>query len=88
MTTTVTARCLRPTCNFHPEPQLTADGALNVSAFCSQSCQDWTEAALIVASSVYSTATERQAKRLYALKQLLDLRDHPSEVDVTVIANG
>ncbi|WP_329069891.1 hypothetical protein [Streptomyces sp. NBC_01429] len=82
------ARCLRPDCTFHPEPLLTEDGALDVSAYCSRSCQDWTRAAVIVAQSTYSTAIERQARRLYALKALLDLRENASEVDFEVIADA
>ncbi|MFD7900147.1 hypothetical protein [Streptomyces sp. NPDC059743] len=80
------ARCLRPTCAFHVLPHLTEDDALSLFAYCSAACKEWTEEAVSVAQAPYSPAIERQAERLDALARLLDLRDHSSDVAVSIYA--
>lgn len=75
-------RCLRPTCRFSPLPVLTEAGGLSVSAYCSALCRQWSEAAVCVAQSRFSPAIEREAERLHVLARLLDLREHPSELEV------
>lgn len=78
-------RCLRPGCRFAPLPAMTESGGLEVFAYCSPACKDWTESALTVARREHSPTVERQAERLDVLARLLDLREHPSEYDA---ANG
>ncbi len=77
-------RCLRPGCGFVPLPALTESGTLAVSEFCSAACTEWMSAALVNARSPESPEVERQAKRLFLIGELLDLRDEPSDVTFLV----
>ena len=72
-------RCLRPGCRFAPLPALTESGGVEVFAYCSPECKAWLEAAVFVARSPFSPTVERQSEQLFALADLLDLREHPAE---------
>ncbi|MER6343755.1 hypothetical protein ACWC10_00355 [Streptomyces sp. NPDC001595] len=73
-------RCARPTCAFSVEPQLTEIGTLAVAEFCSDACREWLVNAVDNARCEPSPAVERQARRLFLIHELLNLRDHPSDV--------
>ncbi|MET9638077.1 hypothetical protein ABZY83_17000 [Streptomyces virginiae] len=75
-------RCLRPNCKFGVLPALTEDGGLKLYAYCSALCQRFCEVAVQVAQADFSPAIEREAERLHVLARLLDLREHPSELEV------
>lgn len=73
--------CLRPPCRFTPMPRITDGGGLDFFAYCSRSCKEWCEAAVSVAQADYSPVIERRAHRLDVLSTLLDLREHPGELE-------
>lgn len=73
-------RCARPTCAFSVEPQLTEGGTLAVAGFCSDACRVWLVNAVHNARCEPSPQVERQARRLFLIHELLNLRDHPSDV--------
>ncbi|MFF5537877.1 hypothetical protein ACFY71_36365 [Streptomyces cinerochromogenes] len=77
-------RCLRPDCRWAPLPALTESGSLEVSQYCSDACAQWMKAALVNARCQDSPAVERQAHRLFLIAELLNLRDHPSDVTFSV----
>lgn len=80
MTTHDPTRCLRPNCRFSPLPALTSAGGLEVSAFCSDACEEWAIAATVNARCEESPTAIRQAHRLLLIDELLNLRDHPTDV--------
>lgn len=61
-------------------PVMNDAGALEVSAWCSPACHAWAVEAVANARSELTPKTERQARRLFLIKELLDLRDHPDDV--------
>ncbi|MFD9455344.1 hypothetical protein ACFWBC_19940 [Streptomyces sp. NPDC059985] len=80
---TDTGRCLRPNCRFSVLPTVTDGGGLKLYAYCSALCQLFCEAAVKVAQSEFSPAIEREAERLHVVARLLDLREHPAELEMT-----
>ncbi|MFF5760761.1 hypothetical protein ACFY7A_35650 [Streptomyces longwoodensis] len=78
-----TRRCARPDCVFSPLPQMTETGSLGVSDFCSDACREWLVNAVATAQNDDPNAVddvERQTRRLLLISELLNLRDHPSEM--------
>ncbi|WP_371672787.1 hypothetical protein OG985_37220 [Streptomyces sp. NBC_00289] len=74
-------RCLRPDCRFSPLLGLTEIGGLEVFAYCSIACKEFTEASLVVARSEPTTETERRSHQLILINELLNLRAHAAEYD-------
>ncbi|WP_225826119.1 hypothetical protein [Streptomyces naphthomycinicus] len=73
-------RCIRPSCPFAPLPELTENGGLTVSDFCSTACVNWLQAAIENARCDDSTDVERQAHRLTLVGELLNLRDSADDM--------
>ncbi|MGW3989085.1 hypothetical protein [Streptomyces sp. NPDC004830] len=74
------ARCARPECRFSPLPTLNESGGLEVSEFCSPACREWLVNAVHIARCEPSPEVERQTKRIFLIKELLDLRDRADDV--------
>lgn len=75
------SRCAVPDCRFAPLPKMNEADELEVSSFCSDACRSWFVNALHNARCEPSPEAERQAQRLFLVKELLLLRDHPTDVD-------
>lgn len=73
-------RCARPECCFSPLLTLNESGGLAVSGFCSEACREWLLNAVHNARCALSLKVERQAQRLLLIAELLNLRDHPTDV--------
>ncbi|MGW5617527.1 hypothetical protein [Streptomyces sp. NPDC003877] len=76
------ARCARPGCRFSPLPTLNDSGGLEVSEWCSSACREWLVNAVVNSRREHSPEVERQTKRLFLIRELLDLRDHADDVAV------
>ncbi|OMI41563.1 hypothetical protein [Streptomyces sparsogenes] len=54
---------------------------LEMFAYCSMSCKEFTEAAVAVAEAPFSAAVERQAEWLFDVSRLLDARTNPGDFE-------
>ncbi len=73
--------CLRPGCRFYPQPHMNDRDELEMFAYCSMSCKEFTEAAVAVAEAPFSAAVERQAEWLFDVSRLLDARTNPGDFE-------
>ncbi|MFK0284599.1 hypothetical protein ACIQVL_29595 [Streptomyces sp. NPDC090499] len=85
--TTEEAVCFRPGCRFSPKLRMTTSGTLEIDSWCSEVCREHAGMSAAIARCEATPDVERQARRLYLIGQLLDLRDNADDVvfSVTVV---